>query len=144
MTAATTTKTRKRRVLIVVNDTVDGPTLCDAIGGHAAGARARVHLVAPAFNSRVRHWLSDEDGARRSAETRLHSCLAELDAMGIEATGAIGDPEPLQAIEDSLCAFAADRVILAFTPAKPARGLTSDLAERATGRFGVPVILAAA
>ena len=142
MAPETTTTAGKRRVLIVVGETVDGPTLRDAIGGDPTLVATSVHLVAPAFNSRVRHWVSDEDGARRSAEERLHSCLARLGAVGIEATGAVGDPEPLQAIEDSLRTFAADEIIVAFASPRPVR-LPADLAERAMGRFGLPVAAAA-
>src|SRR5207244_13605898 len=40
---------------------------------------AEILVVAPALNSRVRHWISDEDEARRAAETRL---LRSLETRG--------------------------------------------------------------
>ena len=142
METTTATPSGERRVLVIVNDTVDGPALLDAIGGDPVNAGTKVYLVAPALNSRIRHWVSDEDEARRSAEERLRSCLAELGSVGIEATGTVGDPEPLQAIEDSLRAFPADEIIVTFAAPKRAR-LPADLAERALGRFGLPVAAAA-
>ena len=38
----------------------------------------QVFVVCPALNSRLRHWLSDEDGARTRAEQRLADSLAAL------------------------------------------------------------------
>ena len=38
-----------------------------------------VMVVAPAVNSRLRHWLSDDDGARRTAAERLAACLDRLE-----------------------------------------------------------------
>lgn len=131
----------ERRVLVVVNDAASGATLRDAIGIDPAGARIQttVHLVAPALNSRLRHWVSDSDRARRAAESRLGLCLGELGREGIDATGAVGDPEPLQAMADSLRAFPADEIVIASAQGTRARGVTRDLAERAMGRFGLPV-----
>jgi hypothetical protein len=37
-----------------------------------------VLVVAPAVNSRLRHWLSDEDGARRRAARRADACVEQL------------------------------------------------------------------
>jgi len=52
------------RILIVANETIEGTRLRRAIRSQAAGAAAEVLVVAPALNSRLRHWLSDEDEAR--------------------------------------------------------------------------------
>jgi hypothetical protein len=136
-----------RRVLVVVNEAATGVTLRDAIGVDQIGvdaatvvkSKTTVHLVAPALNSHLRHWLADDDRGRRAAEAKLGLCLDELAQSGIEATGAVGDPEPLQAIADSLRTFPADEIVIASAPAIRARGVTRDLAERAMGRFGLPV-----
>jgi hypothetical protein len=44
---------------------------------------ARVLIVAPALNSRLRHWVSDEDEARAAAEERLTRSLERLRADGV-------------------------------------------------------------
>ena len=51
-----------------------------------AAGRVEVHdaevlVVAPAFNSRLRHWLSDDDGACRRAEERANACVDRLERV---------------------------------------------------------------
>jgi len=48
---------------------------------------AEVLVVAPAVNSRLRRWLSDDDEARRVAEERLAACVDRLERAGVRATG---------------------------------------------------------
>jgi hypothetical protein len=115
------------RILVVVNGTVESPLL------HLA-PDARVLVVAPALNTRLRHWLSDEDPARRAAAARLERAIDQLRADGLEADGWIGDADPLQAIDDALRLAEIDRIVIAAGP---------ELAERARERFGQPVLLAA-
>jgi len=96
-----------------------------------------VVVVAPALNSRLRHWLSDEDDARAAAEERLASTLASLRRSGVEASGFIGDADPLRALADALGLYEAECVTIAAS-AEP-NWLARDLVERARLRFGVPV-----
>ena len=49
---------------------------------------ADVLVVAPALNSRLRRWLSDEDEARRRAEARAFACVEQLERNGAHATSA--------------------------------------------------------
>ncbi len=77
---------------------------------------ADVFVVAPALNSRLRHWLSDDDGARRTAAERLAACLDRLERVGVHANGSVGDADPLQAIADALPTFAADEIVIAAHP----------------------------
>ena len=67
---------RPRRVLVIANETVGAEVLRDTLAAHAR--TNEVVVVAPALNSRLRHWLSDEDRARGAAEARLAGCLAGL------------------------------------------------------------------
>jgi hypothetical protein len=78
----------RRQILVVANETMLGDVLHAAVrSAAAADGTADVLVVAPALNSRLRHWISDVDGARRSAERRLEHCLERLAAPGIEARG---------------------------------------------------------
>ena len=102
-----------RRILVVANETVTGDVLHAVVRSRAAAdGRVEVLVVAPALNSRLRHWISDVDGARRGAEQRLQLCLDRLAVLGLDAKGLVGDSDPLQAIEDSLKLFAADEIII--------------------------------
>jgi len=99
-----------------------------------------VLVVAPALNSRLRHWTSDEDEARAEAEARLHRCLGLLQSDGVEADGVVGDADPLQAIADALHGFPADELVIATHPPSSSHWLSRDVVERARFRFGLPVL----
>ena len=100
---------------------------------------AEVLVVAPALNSRLRHWLSDDDGARRRAEERARGWVDRLEQDGVHAQGRVGDADPLQAIADTLPTFAADEIMIAAGPEHSIR-LADELASRARGRFGLPIL----
>ena len=55
----------------------------------------RVLVVAPALNSWLRRWLSDEDGARRQAGERATTVADRLERGGVHAEGRVGDGDPL-------------------------------------------------
>jgi nucleotide-binding universal stress UspA family protein len=93
-----------------------------------------VFVVAPALNSRLRRWLSDEDGARRLADERAHAAVERLERSGLHAESQVGDADPLQAIADALPVFAADEIVIAGD-----RSVFEVLAARARERFGLPV-----
>jgi hypothetical protein len=129
-----------RRILVISNETVTGTVLHQAIRFRARNVGGEVLVVAPALNSRLRHWMSDVDGARRGAEERLARSLDRLAAAGIHARGQIGDGDPMQAIADALEVFAADEIIIATHPEARSHWLAHDLVARARARFGRPVL----
>jgi hypothetical protein len=129
-----------RRILVIANETVTGTVLHEAIRFRARNVGGEVLVVVPALNSRVRHWMSDVDGARRAAEERLARSLERLAAAGIQARGQIGDRDPIQAIADALGVFAADEIIIATHPEARSHWLARDLVSRARVRFDQPVL----
>ena len=74
-----------RRILVVANETVQSLRLREEIVRMADGVAEDVLVVCPALNSQLRTWTSDEDGARRAAESRLSSTLGDLRAAGVNA-----------------------------------------------------------
>jgi nucleotide-binding universal stress UspA family protein len=100
-----------------------------------------VLVVAPATNSWLRHWLSDEDAARRRAEERVSASIDRLGRNGVHAEGRVGDADPLQAIADALPTFAADEIVIAAQSERSA-GLVDELVSRARHRFAVPIFRA--
>jgi hypothetical protein len=129
----------ERRILVVANETVGGSTLRDRIRERSEGVRAEVFVVAPALNSPIRHWASDEDGARAVAEARLQESLSLLRAGGVRARGEVGDAEPLQAIEDALRTFGADEIIISTHPEGRSQWLERGVVSAARERFAVPI-----
>ena len=128
----------KRRILLVTNETLEEAALRDVIAHHAASEPPEeVLVIAPALNSRLRHWVSDVDEARRRAGLRLTASLGQLSAAGVEAKGMVGDADPLQAIADALYLFGAQEIVLASE--ERSHWLTRDLGARARQRFTQPV-----
>ena len=129
----------ERRILVIANETVGGDKLRDCIRSKSEGVREEVLVVSPALNSPLRHWASDEDGARAAARERLERSLERLRTLGIEARGEVGDGEPLQAIEDALRTFGADEIIISTHPEGRSHWLERGVVDAARERFPVPI-----
>jgi hypothetical protein len=129
----------ERRIVVVANETVIGRELRECIRSKSEGYDVKVLVVSPALNSPLRHWVSDEDGARVQAQQRLEGSLAALRAAGIDATGEIGDGDPLQALEDALRTFGPDEVIISTHPEGRSHWLERGIVAEARQRFAVPV-----
>ena len=130
----------ERRILVLANETVGGEALREVIRERTeAYEQSRVHVVAPALNSPMRHWASDEDPARRAAEERLQASLERLREGGIHADGRIGDGEPIQALEDGLRLFDADEIVISTHPEGRSHWLEKGVVQQARARFAVPI-----
>ena len=129
----------ERRILVVANETVGGTPLRDMIHERSEGVSEDVLVVAPALNSPIRHWASDDDRAREEAEQRLEDSLAGLRKSGINVQGEVGDSEPLQAIEDALRTFGADEIIISTHPEGRSNWLERGVVSKARERFVVPI-----
>ena len=129
----------ERRILVVANETVVGAALHAEIARAAEAHDSRVLVVCPALNTPLKHWTSDEDGARVVAQERLDRSLGELNRAGFSARGEIGDPDPLQAIEDSLRTFGADVIIISTHPEGRSNWLERGVVSGARERFAVPI-----
>lgn len=127
------------RILVVTNETVGGPELLEEIRERSRGRATQVLVVCPALNSPLRHWVSDEDQARASAQSRLDESLATMRAAGLDATGEIGDGDPIQAIEDALRTFHPDELLVSTHPAGRSHWLERGVVERARERFDLPL-----
>ena len=129
----------ERRILVVANETVAGIALRAEIQAAAEGYRSEVLVVCPALNSPLKHWTSDEDEARAAAQGRIDRSLRELRRVGLDARGEIGDPDPLQAIEDALRTFGADVIIISTHPEGRSNWLERGVVSGARERFAVPI-----
>ena len=101
------TSSPTRRVLIVANQTATSSALLGELRVHAERGPVQFHLVVPALNSHLRHWLSDTDDAMLAARRRAEEALSTLKSNGLPATAEIGDSVPLMAIGDALSQFRA-------------------------------------
>jgi hypothetical protein len=129
----------ERRILVIANETVAGHTLRSMILERSLDVREEVLVVTPALNSPLKHWVSDEDGARAAAQERLDASLAKLAEAGVQARGEVGDGDPLQAMEDALRTFGADEIIISTHPEGRSNWLERGVVAKARERFAVPI-----
>jgi GABA permease len=127
------------RILVVANETVGGPELLHEIRGRSGREHTRVLVVCPALNSPIRHWASDEDGARDAAQARLDASLASMRGVGLDVSGEIGDGDPMQALEDAVRTFRPDELIISTHPPGRSHWLERGVVEKARSRFDVPL-----
>ncbi len=149
-----------RRYLIVANQTLGGQELLDLVTERNARGPAEFHVVVPATPT-VDDILAagamyggvlsaeglampldtgDESTSYERAQRRLERALARLEATGATATGEVGDPDPLVAVEVVLSQREVDEVIVSTLPPGISRWLKMDLVNRVERRVDVPVV----
>jgi hypothetical protein len=133
------TPENERRILVIANETVGGPELREILRRKAADVNERVLVVCPALNTQVRTWTSDEDGARAAAQDRLDASLARLRQDGVQASGEVGDGDPLQAIEDAVRTFQPDEIVISTHPEGRSHWLERNVVGAARDRFDLPI-----
>jgi hypothetical protein len=137
---ASSTPVGMHRILVVANETVGGQKLRDEVRKRAQEhEQTEILVVAPALNSPVRHWVSDEDTARAAAAERVRTSVARLGETGLTVRGDVGDGQPLQAIEDALRTFGADEIVISTHPEGRSHWLEQGLVQHARERFAIPI-----
>jgi hypothetical protein len=120
-----------QRLLAIVTDPVETSEAIEQIRARA-GESAPVRLIAPAVEpTAFRHTLGDVDGATERAERVVESSLGALRRAGIEASGTVGDPDPVLAAEDALREGPADEILIFEHDPGQARWFENGLFERA-------------
>jgi len=128
-----------RRILVIANPPCPCPELADDVARRALARPADVVVVAPALNSRLRHWASDVDAAVVQAHERVELAVSELSDRGVSANGTVGDSDPLMAIDDALADFPATEIVIATHPRAESHWLERGLVRKAAARFEVPI-----
>jgi hypothetical protein len=129
----------ERRVLVVANETVAGEELLSTISTLALTQKTQFRVVCPALNSRLKTYTSDEDPAREAAQQRLDVTLARLASVGIEATGEVGDGDPLVAVDDAVRTFGPNEIVFSTHPPGRSNWLEKGVVDSVRARFDVPV-----
>jgi GABA permease len=129
----------ERRVLVVANETVGGQELMDALGEIALTGTARFDVIAPALNSRLKTWTSDEDPARAAAQKRLEATLRRLQDVGIAASGEIGDVDPLVAVADAVRKFRPTEIVVSTHPRGRSNWLERGVVSALRDRYEIPI-----
>ncbi|MGV1049660.1 MAG: hypothetical protein ACOYD4_14185 [Solirubrobacterales bacterium] len=128
------------RLLAIVPERIDGPEPIAELRRHQADGALELRVVVPAVEaSPLRHTLGDVDEPRREAEQRLRATLEVLRHNGLEASGEVGDPDPVQAAEDALLKAPADEILIFEHEDDQARWFEEGLFERAQAGLEPPL-----
>lgn len=102
-----------RQLIAIVTDEIHGPEPVEEICADSHGEHVEVRVVVPAVEaSPLEHTLGDIDEPRRQAEERLDQALKLIRRKGIEVSGEVGDPDPVQAARDALLKAPADEILI--------------------------------
>ena len=127
-----------RTYLIVANQTLASESLTDVINARLADGPIRALVVAP--RERVGGLLtSNETASRAAAQERLDEIVGRLRALGSEASGEVGDPDPVQAVKDAMRDQPVDEIIVSTLPKGLSRWLGEDVPSRLRDAVGVPI-----
>lgn len=107
----------ERRVLVLAT-TEATPSAVEQVAA-LAGDADDVRLVVPVRGRQLERWLSATDEARDAAQDALARTAGALVAAGLPVSGALGDGDTGQALEDALRDFAASAVIVIADPLGP-------------------------
>jgi GABA permease len=135
------TDAHAHRILVVANETIERRELLTEITARCEDhANAEILLVCPALaRTRLQHLASDIDEARGEAGQRLERSLVALRRQGINATGVVGDEDPVAAARDALAYFGADEVIVSTHAPSRSRWLERGAVEQIRTSVEVPV-----
>lgn len=131
---------RPRRILVIANETCAARGVVEEVR-YRGGPGAEVMIVAPALaRSRLEHWLtSDSERRRADALERLDASVTAFTAAGIPAQGALGDADPLQALDDALRTFDPDEVIISTHPPQRSNWLERQVVAKSRERYELPI-----
>jgi hypothetical protein len=131
----------RRRLLLVAIEPIDRPAAVESVRAAASAGHdedSEVLVLAPALNTPLSHWASDVGRSRLDAQRKLVLSVGALAAAEVEARGMVGDPDPEQAVEDTLRQFAADEVFVAL-PEQDQKGQGRALVAELRRRLDLPV-----
>src|SRR5215210_5882863 len=132
--------TATRRILVVASEEVVNDEILDKLREHLGSAEADVLVVAPAApDTRLKDALGDVDEALAAARERLETWSERLRREGMTVRAAVGDPNPVQAIDDALAQFPADEIVIFTRTSEEAGWGERDLFDRARLTFEPPI-----
>jgi hypothetical protein len=127
------------KVLIIAHQTAATPALLDLVRERAGRGPAMFHLVVPRRAHGMDRLVDPQHAGAEEAQAALAAALPELErAVGATVTGAVGDAEPLCAIQDAINLGDYDEIVISTLPRRMSRWLRLDLVSK-TRALGLPV-----
>jgi hypothetical protein len=127
------------RVLIVAHKTAATPALLEAVRERAARGPCTFALLVPNAVGGLAKVMDPEDQPEDAARDVLALALPLLEqAAGGAVEGLVGDPNPMDAVQDAVNLHGFDEIIVSTLPARVSRWLRLDLPSKLNG-LGLPV-----
>jgi hypothetical protein len=127
------------RVLVVAHRTAATPALLHAVRERAARGSCAFTLLVPNVAHGLHRIVDAEDQSEDAAQGVLVRALPLLEeAAGGPVEGMVGDPEPLNAVQDAVNLRGFDEIIVSTLPVRVSRWLHLDLPSK-IGGLGLPV-----
>jgi hypothetical protein len=121
-----------RHVIAILTDNLHGSEPVEQILAHTDSDGVELRIVVPAVEATAfRHTMGDVDEPRGQAEERLERALGSLRERGIEVSGEVGDPDPVQAAQDALLKAPADEVLIFEHSGEQSKWYEQGMLERA-------------
>jgi hypothetical protein len=127
-----------RRCLIVANQTLTSPQLLAQVRSRLASDECELHVLVPATPPHGGALWTEGEGVAL-ARVALENALRAFHDEGIDATGEVGDENPVLAVGDVLNRRDVDEIILSTLAPGVSKWLKRDLPHRLARRFGLPV-----
>ena len=122
------------RVLVVAHKTAATPALIEAVRERAARGAATFTLLVPNPVHGLHTVVDAEDVEESEGQTVLELAIPLLEeAAGAPVEGMVGDPSPMNAIQDAINLHGFDEVIISTLPARVSKWLKLDLPSKLTG-----------
>ncbi len=125
-------------VLAFLNEVAGGRKLLEALRERVDAGADAVAVAAPQ-NQPIVGQIVDRDEVRDAAQSRVEVTQSVLAEFGIEASGAVMDPESWLALDDAVRAFAPGEVLISCLYESRFGLMRRDLVEWAKQRFEIPV-----
>jgi hypothetical protein len=127
-----------RRCLIVANQTLTNPQLLALVVARRASEECEFHVLVPATHPHGSALWTEGQGVAQ-AQAALENALRAFGQEGIDATGEVGDADPVLAVGDVLNRRDIDEIILSTLAPGASKWLKRDLPHRLARRFLLPV-----
>jgi hypothetical protein len=128
------------KLLVLTSEPITAQQVRDALGDQAGEENPEVLVVASALQeSGLRFWTADADEAIERAQEVWRRSVDELSQEGMAARGDTGESDPLQAIQDALQTFPAQRITIFRHPEEDLTYREDFDLDEVRERFGLPV-----
>jgi hypothetical protein len=130
-----------RRYLVVAHQTLGSPELLEVMRDRLVEGACTFHLVVPEYHGEGLTW--SEGDVQLEAEHQLDAALRRFLLEGLAVTGEVGDPSPVDAVDQVIRregAEAFEAVIVSTLPHRVSKWLGIDAPARIERHTGRPVV----